>query len=96
MNSSEYFSCLDRAFGRDEEDSDHEVNFLGCFDPFVASEQESLVHEVGEVGDGWDAIAVEAEDCHLFQKLIQEGPVNTLASAPVSILGRFLSFNTVG
>jgi hypothetical protein len=68
LDPTEYFSCLYWPFGRNKEDTHQKVNFLSSFDSLKSPEQEGLVHEIGEVSDGWDTVAIEAIHCHFFQE----------------------------
>jgi hypothetical protein len=42
----------------------------------VFSKKKGLVHEVGQVCDRWDAVAVETSDCYFGKKMVQEHPVD--------------------
>lgn len=51
----------------------------------MSLEQEALVHEVGQVGDGWNRVAVETSDHHFFHKVVEVETVHTLVTGAVGV-----------
>ena len=63
LDLAEYLARLDSSLRGDEEHGDEEVNLFGLAHFLLGFEQHRLVHEVGQVGDGWYRVTVEAKDC---------------------------------
>jgi hypothetical protein len=69
-------SGLDEPLGRDHQNPNQKFDFKMVLFLLCLLEGGALVHEMWQVGDGWDLVNVETDHFHRAQALLEglEGP----------------------